>query len=68
MVQLKVKFTFVCSIHACVVQFYWSDLSEPVCHKIVRLLCCTQVRVEYYTRVRLCVFCTRLTLLVLLSN
>ena len=38
MVQLTAKFTLVCAIHACVVQFYSSDLSKLMCHTQVRLL------------------------------
>ena len=37
-VQLTAKFTLACAIHACVVQFYLSDLSELACHTRVRLL------------------------------
>ena len=37
-VQLTAKFTLTCTIHACVVQFYSSDLSELACHTRVRLL------------------------------
>ena len=37
-VQLTAKFTLVCAIQACVVQFYLSDLSELACHVRVRLL------------------------------
>ena len=37
-VQLTAKFTLVCAIHTCVVQFYFSDLSKLTCHMRVRLL------------------------------
>ena len=36
-VLLTAKFTFSCAIHACVIQFYSSDLSELVYHMRVRL-------------------------------
>ena len=37
-VQLTAKFSLVCAIQACVVQFYSSDLSKLACHTRVRLL------------------------------
>ena len=37
MVQLTAMFTLMCPIHACVVQFYSSDLLELACHTQVRL-------------------------------
>ena len=37
-VQLTAKFALVCAIHACVVQFYLSDLSELTCYTRVRPL------------------------------